>query len=91
MNNNWTWEDYATLRNCYPSMGADITTVIEGRSLVNIEARAEKLNTHIKKPFTDNEKHLAKYYKSTLGTALIFLLPDRSPSEIKELLECINH
>lgn len=90
MNANWTWDEYDTLRSCYPNMGVDITSKIEGRSIVNIESRAEKLNTHIKQPFTEEELYLAKYYGKTLGDAVIFMMPQRSPVEIKELLECIK-
>lgn len=88
MNANWTWDEYDTLRNKYPKMGPDIVQEIQGRSITNITARAEKLNTHIMRPFTEEELSLARQYHKHLGTALQFLLPDRSPIEIEELLAC---
>ena len=72
MNTNWTWDEYDTLRSCYPNMGVDITSKIEGRSIVNIESRAEKLNTHIKQPFPVKRIEVKVKEKTSYADLLFF-------------------
>ena len=86
----WTWDEYTIVREEYPERGVAIIDKLPSRSATNIESRAERLGTRLKTPFTDYEKELAKKYGPTLQEALIFLLPKRSPVEIKELLLCVG-
>lgn len=90
MSTHWTWNEYDIVRKEYPERGVEIADKLPSRSATNIESRAERLCTRIKTPFTDFEKELAKKYGPSLQEALIFLLPKRSPVEIKELLLCVG-
>lgn len=83
----WTWNDYDTLRKQYPVMGIGITKLFPNVSIENIQKRTERLNTFVHTPFTDEEKQLAKEYGPTLGSALMFVIPNRTPDELAELLQ----
>lgn len=87
---SWKWPDYSYLHRHYPSDGAKKVSVQLGKSLSNVENKAEKLNLNEQVPFSEEELKTASTYGKTLGTALIFLLPHRTQYEVKELLECVK-
>lgn len=86
----WTWQEYDTIRTRYPKEGADIVKDLNNRSVVAVKNRALKMYTSECLPFNEEELKYAKKFGSTLGTALIFLFPDRSPVEIEDLLKCVK-
>lgn len=87
MMRNWTWEDYAVIRNNYPVEGMKIAKRFPGSTMDTIRSRAIRVNTGAPVPFTQEEIELAKRFGSTLGSALIFLMPERAPVEIQQLLK----
>jgi hypothetical protein len=87
MSQNWTWEDYDTLRKEYPRLGNDIVNVIPNRSLATIKNKAEKLHTYNYPIVSAEERKLVDTYGNALGTAMIFLLPSRTVYEIEEMLK----
>lgn len=88
---NWSWNDYDTVRRQYPYKGKRLVGDLPGRSAINIESKAERLHTYIHSPFTPEELKIAKSFGKSLKECIIFILPDRSISEIEELLECVSN
>ena len=86
----WTWDDYDTIRKEYPYKGKAITEDLPERSLTVIENKAERLNTYIHTTFTEQELKVAKSFGKSLKGCLLFLLPNRTPREIEELLACVS-
>lgn len=86
----WTWDEYNIIRNKYPFEATDIAKDLPERSVRQIRDKAEQLNTFVKQPFTAEELKLAKNYGQSLGSALMFLMPNRAPVEVKELLGCVS-
>ncbi|MCM1234395.1 MAG: hypothetical protein NC489_30205 [Ruminococcus flavefaciens] len=87
MTRNWSWNDYDVIRNNYPIEGVKVTERFPGSTFETVRSRALKIGAGAPLPFTDREIELAKKYGSTLGSALIFLMPERTPVEIAELLK----
>lgn len=83
----WTWGEYDLIRKEYPSMGTDLVTKLEGRSVDTLTQKADRLEVNTDRPFTETERALAEQYGKSLGTALMFLMPDRTPYEVAELLK----
>ena len=84
----WSYADYDKLYNEYPTR--DVVTLAKemGVSVSNLVDRACTLNIHNMKEPEQKELELAKSYGKALGSAMIFLLPERTPQECKELMEC---
>ena len=88
---NWSWNDYDIVRRQYPYKGKRLTEDLPGRSTINIESKADCLRTYIHSSFTPEEIKIAKSFGKSLHECIIFLLPDRSISEIEELLACVSN
>lgn len=86
MARNWTWKDYDIIRNRYPIEGIKIATEFPGSALDTIRSRAVRIDAGPPHQFTAEEKELVQRYGSTLGTAMIFLIPERTPVEIQQFL-----
>lgn len=86
----WTWQEYDTIRKRYPKEGADVINLLHNRSASALASRAMKINTYEHVEFTDEELWLAKKYGKSMGKALMFIFPDRTPYEIEDLLRCIK-
>ena len=89
MNNNvFSYEDYLYLYEHYDVDELDDIVKKIGKSSMQIIAKARKLGLRGTKEFTPQHMQAAKYYGKTLGTALIFLFPELTVPEVKELLQC---
>lgn len=86
----YTYEEYDYIYNHYNTDGATAVAEQLDRSVPSIENKAAKLGLVNKGVFTTNELQLAKKYGSTLGDAMIFLLPERTVPEIREMIACAN-
>lgn len=86
MSKNWTWNDYDIIYNKYPEFGKDVKYFIKDRSPSALQSKAEKLGVSYNVPFTNSELALVAKYKNDLGDALIFLLPDRTVNELREVM-----
>lgn len=86
----WSIKDYQYLHEHYNMDGADRCAVALGRSPSAVSAKASKLLLDPQGEFTDEEIRLAKSYGNFLGTALIFIMPNRTHFEIEALLQCVN-
>ncbi len=90
VNNTWSWNDYEQLRTKYAVMGIAVHPDIDSKESQQILNKAIRMNLAYNLPFTDEERQLAKRYGNVLNGALQFVLPHRSPIEIKELLKCAD-
>lgn len=90
MSQNWTWDDYDYIYNNFACGDSDEIAQHLGRSILNIEAKAQKLNVSKCKEPTTEEIQMYHNYKKVLGNALIFLMPDRSIPELGVIAECVN-
>lgn len=86
--NSWRWEDYAYLYKHYPKEGAKFVSSQLGRSVSVVVQKAEKLGIHENVPFSPEEVKISTAYGKKLGTALMFLMPERTTHEVEELLQC---
>ena len=86
----WTWAEYDTIRKHYPKEGKKVVRMLNNRSVSALESRAIKINTFEHVEFTEEEVKLAKKYGKCMGKALMFMLPDRTPYEIEDLLHCVK-
>lgn len=87
MANNWNWCDYDYLRKEYPLSVKKTFEHFSDTKPATIQTRALRIGACAFVPFTQEEKALAEAYGKTLGSALIFLLPNRTPSEVALLLK----
>ena len=88
--NKYTYEEYDYIYNHYNTDGAAAVAEQLDRSVPSIENKAAKLGLVNKGVFTANELQLAKKYGNTLGDAMVFLLPERTVPEIREMIACAN-
>lgn len=86
----WSWDDYDVLRSKYPIEGIAVADRFPGSSADTIRTRALMIGANAAIDFTAEEKEIAKRFGSTLGTALIFLMPERTPVEVEKLLQCVG-
>ena len=84
----WTYEELDVLYNNYAKIPVTDLADKLGRTVQSIESKAIKMHLHKATPFTNTERHYAKTCGKELGTALMFLMPDRSVSEVEVLLSC---
>ena len=84
----YTYEEYDYIYKHYNTDGAEAISQCLERSVPSIENKANKLGLSPKGVFTTNELQLAQKYGSTLGDAMVFILPDRTVPEIQELVAC---
>lgn len=87
MSQNWTWNDYDIVRKNYPLIGDATVDLLEDRTVSALQTKAQRLGVSFKQPLSENECELLSKYGSTLNTALIFLMPNRSVVEIEEALK----
>lgn len=87
-NNNFTFEDYKYIYEHYNTDNVDDIAKKLGKSSVQVITKASKLGLRGVKEFTNEHAQAAKYYGKTLGTAIIFLFPELTIPEAKELLQC---
>ncbi len=86
MERSWTWKDYDLIRTRYPLEGISIAKEFPGSAKDTVRSRAVRIDAGPPHQFTEAEMDLVQRYGSTLGTALIFLIPDRTPAEIEQFL-----
>lgn len=87
----YTFEDYDFIyKNFNSTPIAEIAEKL-GRSIASVRIKAEKLGLIKTGEFTATEQQYARTYGKTLGTALMFVIPDRTSSAIKELLQCTEN
>lgn len=84
----WCFNDYDFLYKNYNKLGAAACAKELNRSVSSVESKAAKLNLIPQGEFKQYELNYASTYGKTLGTAMIFLLPYRTTSEVQELIEC---
>lgn len=89
-NANWSLQEYTVVYNEYPFSGPVPIADKLNRTVNSVVGKAIKLGVEMPKEFTPEEKHLAEVYGKQLGSALIFLLPNRTVVEVGELLKCVN-
>lgn len=82
----WTWQEYDLIRKKFPDIGTELLSELPGRSIDTLLQKAGRLEVNTDCPFTDEEKALADKYGMTLGTALVFVMPSRTPYEVARLL-----
>lgn len=82
----WDYKNIDYLYNNY-SLGDDASICKElDVTKTAISAEVEKLHLRRCGRFTEEELNTAERYGSSLGTALIFLMPQRSVPEVRQLL-----
>ena len=86
--NSWTWADYDYLYNHYALEDSVDTAKNLNRAVLNIESKANKLGLTKYQPPTDEELKSSSYFGKVLGSAMIFLLPNRSLPELEVLMSC---
>lgn len=89
-NTNWSLQEYSVVYNEYPFTGPVPIADKLNRTVNSVVGKAIKLGVEMPKPFTSEEKVIASTYGKSLGTALIFLLPNRTVIEVSELLKCVK-
>lgn len=87
-NQSWTIQDYDYLYKHYCSDGPKACANHLGVPVGLVKIKAKQLGIFFKRKATKEEIHLCKCYSTALGSALIFLMPDRSVSEIEEMVQC---
>ena len=90
MTPNWTWADYDVGRKNYPTKGEDTAELLQDRTASALLNKAQRLGVSHNTTLLEEEKELLKQYGSTLGTAMIFLLPKRTVFEVKDALACLK-
>lgn len=86
----YTLEEYDYIYKHYHCDSIESIADHLGRSVPSVEHRAAKLGLGVVKPFSGDEVQLAKKYGPILGDALVFLVPDRTTSEVRELNTCVE-
>ena len=89
MSQLWSWTEYDIVRKGYPSAGEELVNDLDSRSVRQLQEKAHKLLVEYNVPFTEKELSLARKYGQSLKGALIFLVPNRAPVEVEELLRCV--
>lgn len=84
----WTYDMYQKLLDEFPTKGTSFMAEF-GVSLTSLYDKAARIGVRQYSPPTDREKELLRKYADKLGTAMVFILPDRVPAEIGMLL-CEN-
>ena len=82
----WSYEEIDILYKNYALRTIDELVEMLGRTKPSIEQKARKMGLYHNPTFTQAEKKLAK----TLGKDLVFLMPERTISEVEVLLNCNN-
>lgn len=90
MSNSWTFEEIDTLYKNYAELGVKGCAELLGRSEDDVTKKVISMDIRYGMDFTDYEKKIASVYSDSLGTALCFVLPYRTPSEIESLILCVN-
>lgn len=83
---NWSWHDYDLVYKQYPFKGVEVKDELADRTPTSIMTKAKRLGVSTDCPLTEAERELISKYGKDLGTALIFILPERTTEEIKEAL-----
>lgn len=83
----WSFEEYDYLYKNYPTMGAEAVAEQLGRSVNSVRTKAERLMLWEHVGFQPEEISLIKSYGKHLGTAMIFLMPNRTTHDIKGMLK----
>lgn len=86
----FTLDEYDYLYKHYAELGAAECAERLNRTVGSIENHAYKLGISSKSKFKQYELDYASTYGRALGTAMIFLLPDRTSTEVEELIRCKN-
>lgn len=88
---SWTFSEIDYVYKHYNTDGAESVANKINRSVSSVRCKAEKLNLKSCGEYTHNELNYTSTYAKTLGTALIFLLPNRTSHEVEELIKCKNY
>lgn len=88
VNKLWNYNDYKTVYAQFPIIGAIDTATLLGRSVNSTISKAVRMNISTPTEFSPMELSMAENYGKTIGKSLIFLLPNRTTTEIEELLRC---
>lgn len=88
LGNNWTWTDYDFLYKNYANLGAEEVAKRLNKPVDTVITKSEKMHLRDKHSYTKEEIKLSRAYGSILKGSMIFLIPDRTSKDIKELLAC---
>lgn len=86
----WTFQEYDYLYKHYNKDGGKKCAEALGRTIAQVENKADKLGLLAQGSFKQYELDFASTYGKTLKGAMIFLLPHRTSYEVEELIECRN-
>lgn len=86
----WTAQECEHIFHLYSIKGDDITEDLNNRSHAVTSLKAQRMGIDKPKPLTRDEQRLLKTYGSTLGEAMVFLLPGHSPLEVVQLCENLS-
>lgn len=84
----WTYADLDMLYKEYAYSDTEELAKKMNRTVQSVESKALHLNLYKSVSFTNTEKKTAEMFGKELGTALIFLMPDRTVTEVEVLLSC---
>lgn len=84
----WTFNEIDYVYKHYNTDGVESVSTELNRSVSSVRCKAEKLNLKSCGDFTRSELNYASTYAKSLGTALTFLLPNRTSHEVEELIKC---
>lgn len=88
--NQWSFEDYDYLYKHFAVNGVVSCAKELQRSETAVTSKSMKLGLSSQSPYTAQELNFANSYGKVLGGALMFLMPNRTSGECKELIECKN-
>ena len=90
MSQNWTWSDYDVIRKEYAKDKSNVYSKLKDRSPEAIDDRAVRINVKHDSSLREEETKLLEEYGDVLGSAIVFLMPDRTVYEVKEALQCLK-
>lgn len=88
MSATWSWSDYEELRNNYSEIGIAVTGNMNSKQVNQVLNKAIRMNVAYNLQFTQEEIDLCNKYGKALGSCMQFILPHRSPTEIRNLMVC---
>ena len=86
----YTFDDYDYIYKHFNQDGPVSVAQHLGRSVASVTNRSTKLNLLSQGAPTAEELKYCRNYGKTLGTALMFLMPNRTTVEIEEMLACLK-
>lgn len=85
---NWSPDEYKTLLDDYSMQGDALSSELNNRAPQTIKSHAARIGIAPPHPLTDLELELINKFSSSLGSAMCFILPGRSFSQVDQLCRC---